>query len=248
MASRLVAAFGLETLDVIESRPERLTEVDGIGPKRRQEIVRAWEEQREIKEVMVFLQSHGVSTHYAIKIYKHYGAARHGAGAREPLPPGDRHLRHRLQVGRQDRRGARHPARTRRSASRPAPSTCSGRGPTAATSTCRARRSSRRPEKLLEAPPRWSSRRSPRSPRPSRWSSSPLADRTPAESAVYLKSLHAAEAGVAARVRALLVQPTLPLEIDARARPRLVREGRSRSPSPASSGRRSAPGSRARCW
>src|SRR5215475_9721955 len=68
MASRLVAAFGLETLDVIENRPERLTEVEGIGPKRRQEIARAWAEQREIKEVMLFLQSHGVSTHYAIKI------------------------------------------------------------------------------------------------------------------------------------------------------------------------------------
>jgi exodeoxyribonuclease V alpha subunit len=48
--------------------------VEGIGPKRRKEIVRAWAEQREIKEVMIFLQSHGVSTHYAIKIYKAYGA------------------------------------------------------------------------------------------------------------------------------------------------------------------------------
>src|SRR4029077_16164286 len=57
-----------------ENQPERLTEVEGIGPKRRREIVRAWEEQREIKEVMIFLQSHGVSTHYAIKIYKAYGA------------------------------------------------------------------------------------------------------------------------------------------------------------------------------
>ena len=73
MASRLVATFGLETLDVIEHRPERLTEVEGIGPKRSREILRAWAEQREIKEVMIFLQSHGVSTHYAIKIYKAYG-------------------------------------------------------------------------------------------------------------------------------------------------------------------------------
>src|ERR1700712_4320346 len=74
MAGRLVAAFGLECLDVIENQPERLTEVEGIGPKRRKEILRAWTEQREIKEVMIFLQSHGVSTHYAIKIYKAYGA------------------------------------------------------------------------------------------------------------------------------------------------------------------------------
>src|SRR6185295_9007191 len=73
MASRLVKAFGLETLEVIENRPTRLTEVEGIGPKRSREILRAWTEQREIKEVMIFLQSHGVSTHYAIKIYKTYG-------------------------------------------------------------------------------------------------------------------------------------------------------------------------------
>ncbi|HEX2223591.1 MAG TPA: ATP-dependent RecD-like DNA helicase, partial [Thermoanaerobaculia bacterium] len=74
MAARLVGAFGLETLDVIENQPERLKEVEGIGPKRSGEILRAWNEQREIKDVMVFLQSHGVSTHYAIKIYKAYGA------------------------------------------------------------------------------------------------------------------------------------------------------------------------------
>jgi exodeoxyribonuclease V alpha subunit len=75
MAARLVAAFGLETLDVVENQPRRLQEVEGIGPKRTAEIRRAWEEQRDIKEVMVFLQSHGVSTSYAIKIYKSYGSA-----------------------------------------------------------------------------------------------------------------------------------------------------------------------------
>src|SRR4030095_8434873 len=67
MASRLVAAFGKETLDVIENRPHRLTEVEGIGPKRSRDILRAWSEQRDIKEVMIFLQSHGVSHHYTIK-------------------------------------------------------------------------------------------------------------------------------------------------------------------------------------
>jgi exodeoxyribonuclease V alpha subunit len=75
MAARLVAAFGLETLEVVENQPGRLQEVEGIGPKRTAEIRRAWEEQRDIKEVMVFLQSHGVSTSYAIKIYKSYGSA-----------------------------------------------------------------------------------------------------------------------------------------------------------------------------
>src|SRR5258708_699557 len=75
MAKRLVAAFGLETLEVIESQPRRLQEVGGIGPKRSADIQRAWEEQHDIKEVMVFLQSHGVSASYAIKIYKSYGSA-----------------------------------------------------------------------------------------------------------------------------------------------------------------------------
>ncbi len=73
MAARLVAHFGLDTLDVIEHQPQRLAEVPGIGPKRRGEIQKAWVEQREVQEVMVFLQSHGVTTHHAIRIYKTYG-------------------------------------------------------------------------------------------------------------------------------------------------------------------------------
>jgi exodeoxyribonuclease V alpha subunit len=75
MARRLVAAFGTETLEVIENQPQRLRDVEGIGPKRSADIKRAWDEQRDIKEVMLFLQSHGVSTTYAIKIYKSYGSA-----------------------------------------------------------------------------------------------------------------------------------------------------------------------------
>ncbi|HEX2254730.1 MAG TPA: ATP-dependent RecD-like DNA helicase [Thermoanaerobaculia bacterium] len=73
LARRLVGCFGMETLEVIEHRPERLREVPGIGPKRRAEIHKAWQEQRGIKEVMVFLQSHGVATSHAIRIYKTYG-------------------------------------------------------------------------------------------------------------------------------------------------------------------------------
>lgn len=84
MAKRLVDAFGIETLEVIEQRPERLAEVPGIGPKRRVEIARAWSEQREIKEVMVFLQSHGVQTSHAIRIYKTYGGAALGVVRRDP--------------------------------------------------------------------------------------------------------------------------------------------------------------------
>ncbi len=74
MAKRMVALFGLETLDVIERHPERLTEVAGIGRKRSADIRKTWDEQRGIRELMVFLQSHGVQTGHAVKIYKRYGA------------------------------------------------------------------------------------------------------------------------------------------------------------------------------
>ncbi|HYL81962.1 MAG TPA: AAA family ATPase, partial [Candidatus Acidoferrum sp.] len=74
-AGRLVEAFGEETLKVIEETPTRLAEVEGIGPKRQQRITAAWAEQREIREVMLFLQGHGVSPAYAVKIFKTYGQA-----------------------------------------------------------------------------------------------------------------------------------------------------------------------------
>ena len=73
MAERIVKRFALETLDIIEKTPERLSEVDGIGPKRIAMITKAWEEQKEIKEIMIFLQGHGVSATYSAKIYKQYG-------------------------------------------------------------------------------------------------------------------------------------------------------------------------------
>lgn len=72
-AKRIVAHFGLETLDVIEHQIERLSEVPGIAQKRIQQIQAAWASQRAIKDVMLFLQSHGISTTYAVKIYKQYG-------------------------------------------------------------------------------------------------------------------------------------------------------------------------------
>ena len=72
-AKRIVAYFGLETLEIIESQSDRLIEVPGIGKKRVRTIQRAWNEQKAIKEVMLFLQSHGVSTTYAVKIFKQYG-------------------------------------------------------------------------------------------------------------------------------------------------------------------------------
>lgn len=72
-AKRIVAHFNLETLDIIETKIDRLIEVPGIGRKRVKMIQSAWNEQKSIKEVMVFLQGHGVSTTYAVKIYKKYG-------------------------------------------------------------------------------------------------------------------------------------------------------------------------------
>ncbi|MEM7586825.1 MAG: ATP-dependent RecD-like DNA helicase [Acidobacteriota bacterium] len=73
LARRLVQHFGLDTLDVIDRQPDRLTEVEGFGRVRVARIKEAWKEQREIRDVMVFLQSHGVSTTFAVKIYKLYG-------------------------------------------------------------------------------------------------------------------------------------------------------------------------------
>ncbi len=72
-AKRIVAHFGIETLEIIENQIDRLIEVNGIAKKRIKLIKNAWETQKSIKEVMVFLQGHGVSTIYAVKIYKQYG-------------------------------------------------------------------------------------------------------------------------------------------------------------------------------
>ncbi|GAB2956477.1 ATP-dependent RecD-like DNA helicase [Micromonospora polyrhachis] len=73
MAARIVEHFGAETLRVIEEEADRLVEVPGLGPKRTKLIAVAWEEQKAIKEVMVFLQGVGVSTSLAVRIYKKYG-------------------------------------------------------------------------------------------------------------------------------------------------------------------------------
>jgi len=73
MAGRIVDRFGKKTLDIIENDIQRLAEVDGIGKKRIGLIAGAWDEQREIRQVMLFLQSHGVSSGYAAKIFKQYG-------------------------------------------------------------------------------------------------------------------------------------------------------------------------------
>ncbi len=73
MAGRIVDRFGPDTLDVIEHDRGRLAEVPGIGAKRIAMVADAWRAQREIRDVMLFLQSHGVGTGYAVKIFRHYG-------------------------------------------------------------------------------------------------------------------------------------------------------------------------------
>jgi exodeoxyribonuclease V alpha subunit len=73
LAERIVAKFKENTFDVIEQTPERLLEVPGIGVDRTGKITKAWQEQKQVKEIMVFLHGHGVSTNLAVKIYKTYG-------------------------------------------------------------------------------------------------------------------------------------------------------------------------------
>ena len=72
-ARKLVRAFGEQVFEVIEREPDRLTELPGIGPKRKEQVVGAWTEQRVVRDIMVFLQSHGVGTARAVRIYKTYG-------------------------------------------------------------------------------------------------------------------------------------------------------------------------------
>jgi exodeoxyribonuclease V alpha subunit len=215
LASRLVAAFGLETLDVIENRPERLREVEGIGPQRSASIQRAWVEQREIKDVMVFLQSHGVSTHFAIKVYKAYGSQAvhvvrenpyrlaidvHGIGfktadaiagslgiaptAPQRIEAGTLHL-----LGEAADRG--HVLLPRQQLREEAAKLLGAEDWRVDQAIETLAGSGQVVVEPLAAAP---------------------AD--PMEAAIFLKPLHTAEAGIAARIRALLVQPPLPLEID----------------------------------
>src|SRR5438132_177702 len=72
-ARKLGQAFGAEVFDVIAQTPTRLQELDGIGPKRTARVVAAWAEQQVVREIMVFLHSHGVGTARAVRIYKTYG-------------------------------------------------------------------------------------------------------------------------------------------------------------------------------
>ena len=72
-AKLIVSHFGLETFEVIDTEIDRLLDVPGIGKGRVAKIKESWEKQKDVKDIMVFLQGHGVSSTYAAKIYKQYG-------------------------------------------------------------------------------------------------------------------------------------------------------------------------------
>jgi exodeoxyribonuclease V alpha subunit len=72
-AAKLVKAFGEKVFEVIENEPKQLLTIDGIGHGRFQKIVQGWQQQRVVRQIMVFLQSHGIGTMKAVRIYKTYG-------------------------------------------------------------------------------------------------------------------------------------------------------------------------------
>lgn len=72
-AKRIVEKFGLDALDIIQYNPERLKEIEGIGDKKLEKIVEAFEEQGELRHIMVFLQQYGITANYGVRIYKKYG-------------------------------------------------------------------------------------------------------------------------------------------------------------------------------
>lgn len=73
LAKRIIAHFGEKTLDVLSSRQEKLSEVEGLGRKKLAEIKKSWSEHEDIRELIIFLQQHGISTNLATKIYQQYG-------------------------------------------------------------------------------------------------------------------------------------------------------------------------------
>jgi len=84
LAGRIVAAFGLDSLDVLDRHPERLREVEGLGEKRRVALERTWREQRATRDVMVFLQSHGTTLALAMRIVRRYGARAMSVVSKDP--------------------------------------------------------------------------------------------------------------------------------------------------------------------
>jgi exodeoxyribonuclease V alpha subunit len=75
VAGRIVAKFGIRTLEILDAEPHRIAEIAGIGRKRAESVRSTWQSQRQLREVMVFLQGYGVSPAFAARIYRRYGAA-----------------------------------------------------------------------------------------------------------------------------------------------------------------------------
>ena len=73
LAERIVKTFGAGTIDVLTDKPEKLKKVEGVGPVKLREIRRSWEEHQDIRDLIIFLQEHGVSTNLATKIHRQYG-------------------------------------------------------------------------------------------------------------------------------------------------------------------------------
>jgi exodeoxyribonuclease V alpha subunit len=72
-ADRLISRFGSQILDILDSDPKQLLDVEGIGPAKLKTIVSSWQEKREVRGLMLFLQTHGVATTFAHRIFRHYG-------------------------------------------------------------------------------------------------------------------------------------------------------------------------------
>ena len=208
-ARRIVDYFGGETLEVIENEPHRLREVPGVGYKRVDMILRAWEEQKVIKEVMVFLQSLQISSSLAVRIYKQYGDASPTVVRERALPDGPGGVRHRLPHGGQDRPRRRHPPGVHRAGH--------GRRPPRPLPGHR-----RRPQLPAQAGAGGEERRDAGGPgragggRPGpaelpRATSG--ARRPPDHEAIYLPPLRFAEVGIANRIRGLLDHPVDRLEL-----------------------------------
>ncbi len=73
VAGKIVAKFGVETIRILDEEPDKLLQISGIGKKLHANIVQGWTEHRGIRELMIFLQPHGITANYAVRIYKHYG-------------------------------------------------------------------------------------------------------------------------------------------------------------------------------
>ncbi|MFA7220834.1 MAG: helix-hairpin-helix domain-containing protein, partial [Synergistaceae bacterium] len=75
IAEKIVSLFGAEAFKILDTKPEKLLEIEGIGDKKAAAIHEAWLEQREMRGVMLFLQSYGIGTGYALRVFRHYGSA-----------------------------------------------------------------------------------------------------------------------------------------------------------------------------